>query len=233
MSLFLKRNPNAKEDYFSKIDSNDKAYWLGFLLTDGTVSKKSGIEITLLEEDGYILEKFQNDLGLSGHTRTVYANGIPYKRVTVWSVNMISDLEKYGVVPNKTKILKFPKNIKKKFIPSLLRGMFDGDGGITIGYTTRFYKHRNKSYTKPYRELSFTGTYDMCFNFQNIISNTLNLSRRSITKNNKTVFRIRWNSIYDIMKIFDFLYKDAKDHKLERKYNKFISIKNSDYGEQP
>lgn len=56
-------------------------------------------------------------------------------------------------------------------ITQILRGMFDGDGGLTIGNATRFYKHRNKYYTKPYQELSYTGTYDMCQGFHDTLKN--------------------------------------------------------------
>lgn len=34
-------NINLKEDYFENIDTNDKAYFLGFLLTDGNIGSNS------------------------------------------------------------------------------------------------------------------------------------------------------------------------------------------------
>ncbi len=36
-----------RHDFFSKIDSREKAYWLGFLLADGCVSRKAEIIIAL------------------------------------------------------------------------------------------------------------------------------------------------------------------------------------------
>lgn len=60
-------NRRIKSDYFSVIDSPIKAYWLGFLFTDGTVDhyQKTGrIRLQLQERDKEILEKFKEDLSL-------------------------------------------------------------------------------------------------------------------------------------------------------------------------
>ena len=47
------------EDYFKVIDSEDKAYWLGFISADGSVSKDAyHIRISLSSIDIKHLEKF-------------------------------------------------------------------------------------------------------------------------------------------------------------------------------
>lgn len=215
-----RNNPNFIENYFTQIDSKEKAYWLGWLLTDGGVSKKNDIEIAILKEDEYILHQFEKDLGINNHVKSF---GEKYVRFSISSVNMCKDLIQYGIVPNKTLNLKYPSNIPKQYECHLIRGMFDGDGGITVGEATRYYKHREKYYTKPYQELSFTGTYDMCEGLQNVININTGVPIKNITKNHN-IFRVRWSNQDEIMKIFEFIYRDCDNHFLTRKKNKFQEV---------
>ena len=58
------------KDYFSKIDTSDKAYWLGFLYADGCINrfyrgeklKSMTLELGLCYRDKEHLEKFKNCL---------------------------------------------------------------------------------------------------------------------------------------------------------------------------
>lgn len=50
------RKYSLNESYFEKIDSEEKAYFLGFLFSDGSVSKYS-LNLSLAEVDKEILEK--------------------------------------------------------------------------------------------------------------------------------------------------------------------------------
>lgn len=225
ISQMKRFNPLFVEDYFNVIDSKEKAYWIGWLLTDGGVSSKNDIEIALLTEDKDILHLLENDLHIQNKVK-LFNN--EYVRFSISSVNMCKDLKQYGIVPNKTLTLKFPDNIPEEFETHLLRGMFDGDGGITIGTTTRFYKHRNKTYTKPYQELSFTGTYDMCDNFQNILCKYTGIPHKKITRNH-SVYRVRWSNKDEIISICKILYNECDQHFLKRKYNKYQELLNGGY----
>ena len=220
VSQAKRKNPNLIEDYFKNIDTNEKAYWLGWMLTDGGVTKNGDIEIAISKKDKYILELLEKDLCISGHVRPF---GDHYVRFSLGSINMCNDLEQYGIIPNKTLNLNFPKNIPNEFESHLLRGMFDGDGGFSIGYATRFYKHRNKSYTKQYREFSFTGTYDMCKGFHDILLKYTDFVPKNINKNNN-IFRVRWSSVEDILNICNVLYKDCNNHYLIRKYELYQQL---------
>lgn len=222
ISQMKRNNPLFIEDYFSIIDSKEKAYWIGWLLTDGGISNKHDIEIALSSKDEPILHILEDDLHIYNKVKPYQWE---YVRFSISSINMCKDLEKYGIVPNKTLSLKYPLNIPEKFETHLLRGMFDGDSGFTIGAATRFYKQRNRSYTKPYQELSFTGTFDMCDNFQNVICKYTNLSRKNITKNH-SIYRIRWSNKQEILSICDILYQDCENHYLQRKYDKYQELLN-------
>lgn len=56
-----KVNHNINFNYFSKIDTEEKAYWLGFLFTDGSV-RNNEIRFQLKAEDKYMIEKFKQCL---------------------------------------------------------------------------------------------------------------------------------------------------------------------------
>lgn len=215
-------NPTFVEDYFENIDSKEKAYWIGWLLTDGGISSdNNNIQMSLQKQDEYILRLLESDLCISNHISPHHED---YVRFSLGSKKMVKDLSQYGIIPNKTLTLKFPSNISSEFDSSLLRGMFEGDGGLTVGIATRFYKHRNKSYTRPYQELSFTGTYDMCEGFQNMLLKHIEIPRKNV-KHNHSIYRVRWSNKEEIIKILDFLYADCEKHCLTRKYNLYQRLK--------
>lgn len=182
------------------------------------------MSISLIKNDSYILNLLEQDLGIENHVKPFQEK---YMRFDLGSKKIIEDLSQYGIIPNKTLTLKFPSNIPSEFDSSLLRGMFEGDGGLTIGTTTRFYKHLNKSYTKPYQELSFTGTYDMCEGFQNTLLKHVKIAKKNI-KHNHSIYRIRWSNKEEIIKILDFLYEDCENHYLKRKYELYRMLKYGD-----
>lgn len=132
-------------DYFEAIDSHDKAYILGLLLTDGYVIKNyTGIAIQLTREDGYLLERIAEILGPSAtianidcsSKRKVFSNAKDMIRLNAHCPKMAQDLKQFGMVKNKTKILECPK-INTEFLSSFCRGLWDGDG--TIGIDKRGY----------------------------------------------------------------------------------------------
>lgn len=136
------------EKYFEKIDTQDKAYFYGFILTDGNIennrSKRITIKIGL--KDKPILESFRKYLKtnkpLETHKSrfTMYGN---YKvksgagaAIVISNVKMVKDIIKLGLNPAKTKTVQFPVNtiIPHKYMHHCIRGIFDGDGTSGIGH---------------------------------------------------------------------------------------------------
>ena len=123
------------EDFFENIDSSVKAYILGLIITDGyiTYPKREGRSpswgVTLQESDLHILEEIKNILELDKKITTRIHNGKKEFYLIVTSKKMVKDLEKYGVVPRKSKSIRLP-HIEDKYMPDLIRGIFDGDGCI-------------------------------------------------------------------------------------------------------
>jgi len=130
------RNYNAchkplqrKTNFFSKIDNEEKAYWLGFLYADGCVhSHNNGISLVLQKKDVEHLYKYKEALGLINKLQDVNTNTA--KRIEFSDIKVHADLIKQGCIPKKSLILQPPKNVPKKLEHHFMRGIFDGDGCI-------------------------------------------------------------------------------------------------------
>jgi hypothetical protein len=134
-------------DYFAKIDSHDKAYILGFILTDGYIIRDySGVGIQITKSDGYLLKKIAKIFGKSTSVvkislaakRKTKPNVKDMIRLSVHSKKFTEHLKKMGVIRNKSLILHCP-HIGKKYLSSFCRGLFDGDGTIGIAKTNNIW----------------------------------------------------------------------------------------------
>lgn len=125
---------NFKEDIFSKIDTAEKAYWLGFLYADGSVSSNSNtVSMTLKEEDKEHLLNFEKFLAMSESSLKYNEKTKSYK-FSVTREKMANDLKNLGFNAQKsydiTTIVwdNIPDLFKKDFI----LGLWDGDGSFSI-----------------------------------------------------------------------------------------------------
>lgn len=144
-----------KTDYFKYIDSEEKAYWLGFLYADGCITTdKKYIILELSSEDLEHIKRFKDDIQAHQKIRIYKRNNIEYARLCIGCKEMVLDLIKVGCIPHKTFNIVFPEAniIPKNLIRHFIRGVFDGDGCISI--TNR--KKKNKIYN--IYTLSFLGT---------------------------------------------------------------------------
>jgi len=127
---------SLNERYFKNIDTGNKAYWLGFMAADGCVVNKKGrryLYIELSEKDRCHLKAFKKEIEFEGPIYEMKARGRskPSCKIQVGSSRMVLDLVKWGIVQNKTIFLKAP-DIDPKLYHHWIRGMFDGDGSISL-----------------------------------------------------------------------------------------------------
>lgn len=216
------RRYNRNSHYFDKIDTQNKAYILGLLFADGcNHTDHSAITISLQEEDRYILEFVKSELEYEGPIRFVplHEKNENYKDQYTLCINdpyMSKHLEKLGIVNAKSLIITFPDYIRMKFINHFVRGYFDGDGCISSNAVTG----------KP--RVSICGTYDFCEKLSNIIhamngSCSIYHPKQCTGKNTYTLNIQGYNSVNNFM---EWLYCDA-EFKMDRKYQKYLSIKES------
>lgn len=211
ISLAKQKNPNLIEDYFKNIDTKDKAYWLGWIISDGSIIRNEiknryELAICLSSKDEYILHLLEQDLKVENKVTTFNEK---YKRFYLCCKSMINDLYNLGITQNKSHTVKMPI-LSKELMPHLIRGIFDGDGGFSV------YTRKNG---QKCQELSFCGNVYIVSAIAETLFNSLsNLTHNSIT-DEASIKRIRWGSKKDIKLIKDYLYKDCDIHYLKRKYD--------------
>lgn len=121
------------ETYFDAIDTETKAYWLGFILADGCVRSQNGRTHSLTVGLGGIdidhLSTMERDFGGSRTPRRDPRNGTV--RLTWYSKYLVSRLMNLGIEQRKSgkeRIPAFPPQFTRHF----WRGVFDGDGCLAI-----------------------------------------------------------------------------------------------------
>lgn len=113
-------------NYFEKW-SHNMAYILGFLTADGSVNKYT-LSCKISEKDISILEFIRNEIGGAKITKEKL-NAV---RVRFNSKYLVDTLQKYSIKPNKTFTVNIDFEIPNEYIGDYIRGVFDGDGWITI-----------------------------------------------------------------------------------------------------
>lgn len=200
------------EHFFDKIDSESKAYILGFLYADGYNRDGVGIRMNLAEKDKLHLQKMSDIIGSEKPLRFIPID-IP-NRQNQWSLDLNSvylsqKMKELGMMPKKTLILTFPDWMPDNLLNHFIRGYFDGDGCM--------------SWNNKGGNVTFASTESFCKSLKEIFSFYCN-SHSSIYKR-KNAYILSLGGRNQIKRVFDFLYKDATLY-LERKHDKFISYLN-------
>ena len=159
----MNKTSQYKTDYFSTINSFQKAYYLGLIAADGSIShrglKQKLMTIDLKESDAYILSHMSKDIGGNpvkyySNVNAGYSSNEDKARFQISNFQIVSDIEKYGIYPRKSQNMNnILMNIPSIYIPEFIVGYIDGNGSISIVSGQRIRKDRNnKMY--PYRNIS-------------------------------------------------------------------------------
>jgi len=117
-------------DFFKKW-GEDMAYLLGFIFGDGSIRiRNKGSELTMKSIDQDLLQSINKVMDSNYKIRKTKENRKLY-RLTILRQEIVNDLLKLGVVPNKSLVMKFPI-IPDKYLFHFIRGYFDADGHIRI-----------------------------------------------------------------------------------------------------
>ena len=121
-------------NYFKTIDTEEKAYILGFLYADGYNSDKQ-VVISQLEQDVDILEKINKALDADNQIKRKLqsTNNKTVCQLCYSSIDMCTDLTNLGCFRNKSLACTFPTFLDKSLVRHFIRGYFDGDGCVWIG----------------------------------------------------------------------------------------------------
>lgn len=203
---------NRFSDIFEVIDTEEKAYWLGFLYADGYLNKTQPghIELGLKKDDYDHIDKFRKFI--NSDNKISYRSKTNSYRLSFSDVKMYKDLINNGCLECKSLILKAPNinnNIKRHFI----RGYVDGDGCLT-------YRNNNPlSMT-----ISIIGTEDVLkFIYKSIFGNDNIILSNDNRFNNEYTKSITFNREQSRIASY-ILYENSKIY-LQRKFDRYMLTK--------
>lgn len=223
------RKYHHNENYFETIDTENKAYWLGFIYADGyivnnRIYNSGGFGVSISEKDRSHLDKLNRDLDSNYRicdyeVKGGYKIGAKYCRLLVSGSKIKEDLIKQGVLPNKTNILK-PPILNPELIKHFIRGYLDGDGSIWVAL-------KNDTDRVDCYNVEFIGTDEML----NFINEYL-ISKGLLSKNYKHSKRREYQIVSSFKfggnmlayKVLSHLYENSNIY-LDRKYELYLSLK--------
>lgn len=193
----FKRRYEINHSTFDKIDTEEKAYMLGYIMADGSIGNYNGqkcLQVHLNSKDEYILKSFLKIMESNYPIRTREINSFDtiskqsYFNVT--SEQIYNDLEKLNM-KNKNEM----PNISKELIHHFIRGYFDGDGCFSISSRgdATFYIMAEK---------------EMLCSFKEIFKNN-EIEFTDIKHKKSNMFILRKSGRIQIQKIYNYLYKDS------------------------
>lgn len=212
------------KDFFEKIDTEEKAYWLGFLYADGNVSsdsssrKNNRISLKLSKKDKEHLKKFKRDIN-SNHPikeQTTILNNKEFETVhiRICGDKLKQDLIRLGCTPNKTFTTKFPthEQVPIEHKPHFVRGYFDGDGWIT----SNNYREGVEQY-----QIGFVGSDDFVLEMADYLGITTLYRDKN---HSEGILKAYSGGNLKTMKILDSMYEGSTVY-LERKKEKYEKLK--------
>ena len=219
-----KRKYSVNEDFFSVIDTEQKAYWLGFIVADGCIVKNSagtprGVKISLKGSDRDHLRKFALDLSSTYKVvdYTVSVKGKTHKAscIEVSSLTMARDLVNKGVTPRKSlnvdpRVDLIPDNLQRHF----WRGVVDGDGCLSV-----VKAHTGRSIVS----VGLTGAPKVTSEFLAFLIKS-DIKSTAAVNSRGTVTSIRFSGVNLTKRVLDLLYGNCKIA-LDRKAAKYGEIK--------
>lgn len=203
--------PNVER--FKVIETEEDAYWLGFLFTDGNVYKNQ-VTLKLQPCDRHILESFCTYLHLPFEIIKEKRNKL--LAIQLNCKNIANNLRLQGCTERKTFTLQ-PPNIAEHLVPAFLKGAIDGDGCISFFNSKQ--KHCNKLYTYKRLVVHFCSASlhfiqwvsDNCNTFAHVYNNI---------GINKNLYQMQISG-KKALTLLQILYSTECPH-LHRKYEKFV-----------
>lgn len=217
----VNRIRKLNKEYFDIIDSEHKAYWLGFIMADGCICKTESkgkynrLCFNLKSPDKHLLDQLQIDLQSDYPIKI--KNNVNKKldfecticELRISSAYLVNSLITHSVIPNKTGHELIPESIPKNLVKHFIRGFYDGDGCL--------------SSTK---KLSIGSASNLILDQINqCINDELNIQFHIYerTEYSMPFFLIDSNHYVNNKIFLEWLYEDATIY-LDRKYKKYKNL---------
>lgn len=210
------------ENYFEIIDSEQKAYFLGLLMADGSIYNDK-LTLSLSGVDGGMINAFGRAISNGEYPLYEYtpknSKQVAY-RITISNKKICESLQRYTTWRNKSLHLSPPENISEPYIKHFIRGYFDGDGHISYWYYKQSKKDEQGIGGLKYN-FSITSTFAFCEWTMRVFA-SLGVNSY-IIKNKGNSHSLLVSGGIQVQKVLDYMYKDATIY-LERKHSKYKEI---------
>lgn len=215
--LKYKKPVYKDKHFFSKINTKEKAYILGFILGDGYLTDEI-LEVSIALDDKAVLDFIQECLGGNIRTSKVLnkkKKRYPSAHMNIGQPTMLKDLKKlFGGYEKEDRNLPI---ISPNLNRYLLQGFFDAEGCITWG--------RRKDRNRLWHKFSFTSQLSMLEGVQNILLD-YGIATKIRPKSNGDKCFVMENAARDtVVKFLDIIYPDDKFIVLQRKYKKAHALR--------
>lgn len=205
---------------FESITSEEEAYILGFLAADANL-KRDCLTLCLAEKDGEHVFFIRESIGMGNikykkvRSKTEQPKIYGQYQLTLCNRVLSENLQKWGIIENKSFKLNPPPSLNSKLIRHWIRGYFDGDGCVT----------QNKK--QPM--FNVLGTKEVMQFILDEFKKTGVITKMQV-KPYKNIFKLA-NCSFICLYFLEWLYKDS-DYYLDRKYQKYLAIKKKYEGKQ-
>lgn len=204
------------DNKFQIIETEEDAYWLGFITADGCIIENRMLQIKLAESDRGHLVKFAKYLGMTAEeTEEIIKDGIggAYDKnnktvcIKICSRKICSSLNDKNIFPRKSgKEIPYICTSKDLEI-AYIRGLIDGDGWIR---STQF-------------GLGLCGSYEICNYVKNFVNDNIIDTTGNSINSHDIIWKLELNGKIKASTILDTLYQNATIY-LDRKYQIYQEI---------
>lgn len=199
---------------FEKIDSKEKAYALGFILADGSISSNGYVDLSIRMVDRKVVEFISMIIG--GCVKYSYVFDKKSRRFPNASLNRRTlDITKFtGGYLKKDR--HYPR-VRDDLERYLLQGVFDADGCITWGW--------RKDKKRIWQKICFTSQFKILEGVQHYLLNKLNISTAIRPKSDGDCYVLEFSDLKNVLKFCEHIYPDDEFIILDRKYLKYKALR--------
>ncbi len=223
---------NIDESLFDPVTKDWEATLLGWIASDGHNNGKQ-VRLVIHADDADMLRKFSRLMyGEDRVSVKQYKNKRGEGRVCYLAISrrrIAQRLWKIGITSNKTKLLRWPKELGEQFDIDFIRGYFDGDGSISRSNKrqTVFLKRTkvNKEYHYVGYSVGICGCLPMMRDIKRRLTKLGIASRIHWSGScNPTLWNVVMKGMKEGLKFLDMIYAN-RDLVLERKYKTYLEFK--------
>lgn len=210
-----KRQYNVNDDFFSNWNM-DMAYLLGFITADGYISRQDELVVSINYNDVELLQYMKRVMQIENPIRVYNDGNYKYCTLSIHSYKLCNDLYVLNVTNRKTYTIVAPPFIPEDMIKYYIRGLFDGDGSISV-------RRRKEQHQLSADVCITTASEQFVYQIHEILDR-LKVNSRVNVYNDKREGRVTLYRLFiggqAVINFGELIY-DSNGFYLKRKYDKF------------